>query len=32
MGFTTGVMWLNKGLDTNKLKVNYYYDEFIEEP
>lgn len=32
MGFTTGAMWLNKGLDTNKIKVNYYYDEFIEEP
>lgn len=31
MGFKTGVHWLNPGIDTNKIKILYYYDEFEHE-
>lgn len=30
MGFKAGVHWLNPAIDTSKIKVNYYYDEFIQ--
>lgn len=32
LGFNTGIKWLDPTIDTTKIKVNYYYDEFIEEP
>ncbi len=32
MGFKTGIYWLNPLIDTNKIKVVYYYDEFLEQP
>lgn len=32
MGFKTGIHWLNPTIDTNKIKVGYYYDEFIHQP
>jgi hypothetical protein len=31
MGFKQGIHWLNPSVDTNSIKVNYYYDEFIEQ-
>lgn len=31
MGFKQGVHWLNPAIDTNKISIGYYYDEFIEQ-
>jgi hypothetical protein len=28
MGFKTGIHWFNPSIDTNKIKLGYYYDEF----
>lgn len=31
MGFKQGVYWLNPAVDTNKISIGYYYDEFVEQ-
>ncbi len=31
MGFKQGIHWLNPAIDTNKISVGYYYDEFVEQ-
>lgn len=30
LGFKTGIKWLNQNVDTNKVVVRYYYDEFTD--
>lgn len=32
MGFKSGIHWLNPLIDSNKIKVGYYYDEFLVHP
>lgn len=31
MGFKQGIHWLNPTIDTNKISIGYYYDEFVEQ-
>jgi hypothetical protein len=31
MGFKSGVHWLYPTIDTQKIKVNFYRDEFLED-